>query len=74
MQRGSAGAELLEDHQRDPIGIDLERDRQVLPAEVAAERVDSPGQQFHQVNNPGYGLDVGGGQQAGLQPAATHPE
>ena len=36
MHSGRAGAELLEDHQIDAVGVDLERHRQVLPAEVAA--------------------------------------
>ena len=44
VQGGGAGAELLEDHQVDAVGVDLERHRQVLPAEVAAQPVDEPGE------------------------------
>ena len=47
VQRGGACAELLEDHQVDAVGVHLERHRQVLPAEVAAEAVDQPRQRAH---------------------------
>ena len=72
VQGGGTGAEFLEHHQVDAVGVHLERHRQVLPAEVGTESVHHPGQRPEQRDGEGVGLDVGGRQQAGLQLAAPH--
>ena len=66
----STRTELLEDHQVDAVGVDLERHRQMLPAEVAAEAVDQPRRRAHDPDRVRVGLDVGGRQQAGLERVA----
>ena len=67
MQCRRARAELLEDHQVDAVRVDLERHRQVLPAEVAAEAVHQPRGGSHHLDGEGVGLDVCRRQQAGLE-------
>ena len=67
MQCRRARAELLEDHQVDTVRVDLERHRQVLPAEVAAEAVHQARGGPIILIGEGVGLDVGGRQQAGLE-------
>ena len=67
VQCGGAGAELLEDHQVDAVGVHLERDGQMLPAEVAAEPVHQPRHRAHHPDGVRVGLDVGRRQQAGLE-------
>src|SRR6478609_8067082 len=74
VQRRRAGSELLEDHEVDAVGVDLERHRQMLPAEVAAETVDQPGGGSHGPDRVWVGLDVGGRQQAGLERVAEDTE
>ena len=67
MQCRRARTELLEDHQVDTVRVDLERHRQVLPAEVAAEAVHQACGGPHHLDGEGVGLDVCGRQQAGLE-------
>src|SRR6185437_5555070 len=56
----SAPTELLEDHEVDAVGVDLERHRQMLPTEVAAEAVDQPRGRSHGPDGVRVRLDVGG--------------
>jgi hypothetical protein len=72
MQCGGTRSELFEHHQVDTVGVDLEWNRQVLPAEVATELVRDPGQRAHDQDREGVGLDVRGRQQAGLELVAQH--
>jgi hypothetical protein len=52
--------ELLEDHEVNAVGVDLERHRQMLPTEVAAEAVDQPRGRSHGPDGVRVRLDVGG--------------
>jgi hypothetical protein len=72
MQCRRAGTEFLEHHQVDAVGVDLERHRQMLPAEVAAEPVDQSGHRAEHGDGQRVGLDVGRRQQAGLELVAQH--
>ena len=67
VQCRGAGAELLEDHQVDAVGVHLERHRQMLPAEVAAQPIHHARYRAHHLDGVGVGLDVGRREQAGLQ-------
>ena len=70
MQCGGPGTELLEDHQVDAVGVDLERHRQMLPAKIAAEALHRSRRRAHDPDRVRIALDVGGRQQAGLELAA----
>ena len=72
MQGRSTGAELLEHHQVDTVGVDLERNREVLPAEVGAESVDNTRKRSEKCDRERVGFHIGGGEQAGLELLAQH--
>ena len=74
VQGGRARAELLEHDQIDAVGVHLERYRQVLPPEVAAEAVDQPGEWAQDVDRDGVGLDVGRREQTRFQRVAHRPQ
>ena len=59
MQCCSARSELLEDNQVDAVGIYLEGNWQVLPAQVAAESIDQVCQWAEYHHGQLVGLDVG---------------
>ena len=56
MQRRRTGTELLEDHQIDADGVDLERHRQMLPAESPPWRLTKPAS--GPIGLMAYGLDL----------------
>src|SRR5882757_7600577 len=72
MQRGGACAELLEDGQIDSVGVQLERNRQMLEADERSEQlVDQPDARAEHVNRGGRRLGVGRHQQAHPDSGAT---
>ena len=74
MQRGAAGAELLEHHEIDAVGIHVERGGEVLPAELALARaVDHPGERAEDAMDPRRRLGIGRRQQRDLERSAADP-
>jgi hypothetical protein len=74
VQRLAARAELLEHHQLHAVGVHLERHRQGLPAQVAAQQaVTHAGHEAHHAVQPGRGLGVGQRDQRGLE-RLTQPQ